>query len=139
MENGTILKAIIVVVALAVVAIGGSKILTGLATDGVSDSAQTSSSVSGNVREIYVKAFRWGYDPSTIVVKKGERVRIIAESLDVPHGFAIDEYGISLYLDGVRKQTVEFVADKTGTFTIYCNVPCGSGHPTMRGRLIVEE
>ena len=33
---------------------------------------------------------------------------------------------------------IEFIADKTGTFTFKCNVPCGSGHKTMAGTLIVK-
>ncbi len=90
------------------------------------------------VKEFRVEAFQFGFDPAVIEVNKGDKVRIIAESRDVPHGFAIDEYGINLYLDGLRPETVEFIADKAGTFTFYCNVPCGSGHRSMKGKLIVK-
>lgn len=93
---------------------------------------------SGNVKEFNVKAFRFGFEPSTIRVNQGDTVRIIARSIDVPHGLTIDGYNINLYLDGLRPQTVEFVADKPGTFTMYCSVPCGSGHGSMRGKFIVE-
>ncbi|MBI2142646.1 cytochrome C oxidase subunit II, partial [Candidatus Woesearchaeota archaeon] len=30
------------------------------------------------------------------------------------------------------------VADKPGTFTAYCTVPCGAGHPDMKAKLVVE-
>ena len=33
---------------------------------------------------------------------------------------------------------IEFIADKKGTFTFSCSVPCGSGHLNMKGTLIVE-
>jgi nitrosocyanin len=92
----------------------------------------------GEVKEFNVVAYRWGFEPSVISVNKGDKVRITATSRDVPHGFAIDEYGINLYLDGLRPKTVEFIADKAGTFIFYCNVPCGSGHNSMRGKLIVK-
>jgi cytochrome c oxidase subunit 2 len=92
-----------------------------------------------DIREFNVNAFRFGYEPSIIKIKKGDKVRINVNSIDVPHGFAIDEYNINLYLDGLKTQTVEFIADKAGTFPIYCSVVCGSGHSSMRGKLIVEE
>ncbi len=94
---------------------------------------------TGNVKEFKIEAFQFGFDPAIIEVNQGDDVRIIASSRDVPHGFAIDEYGINLYLDGLRSKTVEFTADKAGTFTFYCNVPCGGGHSSMRGKLIVKQ
>ncbi|MBR9706677.1 hypothetical protein GOV14_06600 [Candidatus Pacearchaeota archaeon] len=97
-----------------------------------------SEAFSEEVKEFRVEAFQFGFEPSTITVNKGDTVRIIANSRDVPHGFAIDEYGINLYLDGLRSKTIEFTADKTGTFIYYCNVPCGGEHSSMRGRFIVK-
>jgi heme/copper-type cytochrome/quinol oxidase subunit 2 len=32
---------------------------------------------------------------------------------------------------------VTFVADKAGTFTWRCNIPCGAGHQHMTGKLVV--
>ena len=93
---------------------------------------------SENVVDVNVKLFRFGFDPKTITVKQGQTVRLTAESLDIPHGLAISKYGVNMNLDGLRSQTVEFVANKAGRFPIYCSVPCGSGHGTMQGMLIVE-
>jgi cytochrome c oxidase subunit 2 len=115
----------------------------GLAVAGCSNkptkTVQNKDSFTGELKEFNVVAFQWGYEPSTITVNKGDKVRITATSRDVPHGFAINEYGVNLYLDGKTPKTVEFIADKAGTFTIYCNIPCGQGHSSMRGRLIVTE
>jgi heme/copper-type cytochrome/quinol oxidase subunit 2 len=33
--------------------------------------------------------------------------------------------------------TVEFVADRAGTFDITCSEYCGTGHRAMKGKLIV--
>ncbi len=97
------------------------------------------SSFSGNVIEVNIQAYKYGFEPSTIVVTQGDLVRITAESIDVPHGLAISGYNVDMYLNGLESETVEFVADKAGTFNFYCSVPCGSGHSAMQGVLIVEE
>ncbi|MGE5307769.1 MAG: cupredoxin domain-containing protein [Deltaproteobacteria bacterium] len=90
-------------------------------------------------KEIHVEAFKYGYSPDPIVVKKGEHVRILATSRDVNHGFEIKEYGINAEIKKGGKTEIDFVADKAGTFIIKCSVFCGLGHFSMRGRLIVEE
>ncbi|MBI4143839.1 cupredoxin domain-containing protein [Candidatus Woesearchaeota archaeon] len=90
------------------------------------------------VKEFRVVASQWKFTPNTIEVSQGDRVRIIAHSEDVTHGFVIKEYDISMQLDDNTEKTVEFVADKKGTFSFFCNIPCGSGHGGMRGQLIVR-
>ena len=90
------------------------------------------------VREITMAARRFEFEPSTIEVNKGETVRITVTSEDVTHGFAISEYGIRKKIYPGVPVTIEFVADKVGEFTYYCSVPCGMGHGSMRGKLIVR-
>ena len=89
------------------------------------------------VHEIKVTAKNWEFSPSTIEVKKGEKVRLLITSLDVPHGFSVPEYGINERLDPGKEVTVEFTADKTGEFTAFCSVFCGAGHSKMRGKIVV--
>ncbi len=84
-----------------------------------------------SAKEIKVRAFQFGYDPMTITVNKGERVKIVIDNLDTPHGMRIPDFGVK-GTDGV-----EFVANKTGSFPWYCNVPCGPGHRAMNGTLVV--
>ena len=136
MEKGNAIKWILILVAIVVVAFAGIKIFGSFSAKG--NVVQDTIILTGEVKEFNIKAFQWGYEPDTITVNKGDRVKIIAESLDTPHGLAINEFGVNLYLDGLSSKTAEFVADKTGTFTFYCNIPCGSGHSSMRGRLIVK-
>lgn len=93
---------------------------------------------SGETKEFTIEAFRFSFNPSTIEVNQGDKVKITAYSKDVPHGLSIPGYGVNLYLDGLKEQTAEFIADKKGTFRFYCSVPCGSGHSTMGGQLIVR-
>lgn len=90
-------------------------------------------------KEFKITAKQFEFDPSIIEANKGDKVRLIVTSMDVPHGFSIPEYGINERLDPGVPKTIEFVADMGGTFTVYCSVFCGSGHSGMKGKLIVQE
>lgn len=90
------------------------------------------------VKEIYVTAKSWQFEPSTIKVKLGDKVRLRVKSVDVDHGFSIPEFRVNMTLKPNRLLTTEFVADKKGEFTFFCSVYCGSGHKDMKGKLIVE-
>lgn len=93
---------------------------------------------TGEVKEFTVEAYQFGFEPSVIEVNQGDTVKLSAYTRDVPHGLAIPEYGVDLYLDSSEPVTTEFVADTKGEFTFFCNVPCGRGHSSMRGTLIVN-
>ncbi len=77
------------------------------------------------------------YPSPTLTVHNGDRVIIELRSLDVTHGFAIDEFNVNAYIVPGETVTVNFIADKVGNFTYYCNVFCGVGHPYMHGILQV--
>jgi cytochrome c oxidase subunit 2 len=83
---------------------------------------------------------RW--DVTTIRVHEGERVRLRITSGDVIHGIEID--GLGIEVDEVypgKFVTVEFTADKVGTFEFVCTVRCykdRAEHKDMTGSLIVE-
>lgn len=91
-----------------------------------------------NVKEFTMTAKQWSFDPGTITVNKGDRVKLTVTSVDVAHGFALPDFKINERLDPGKTVVIEFVADKTGTFTFYCSVSCGSGHRDMAGKLIVN-
>ncbi len=93
---------------------------------------------SGDVKEFRMTAKQFSFTPDTIEVNKGDKVRLIVTSTDVPHGIAIKEYGINQRLDVGKPVTIEFTADKEGTFTAYCSVFCGGGHTGMKGKIVVK-
>ena len=97
--------------------------------------------LSGNVvdgaREVKVEAFRYGFRPDPIVVKKGEKVRLIATSTDVTHGLGIEDLEINLELAPGEESRAEFTPETAGEFHIHCTVYCGSGHGDMHGTLRV--
>lgn len=79
------------------------------------------------------------FDPSVITVKKGEKVRLFITSRDHDHGIKIQGYDIDQMLPKGSTSTIEFTADKAGTFEFKCSVYCGRGHRRMKGKLVVEE
>jgi cytochrome c oxidase subunit 2 len=95
--------------------------------------------LSGNVREIQMTAKKYEFNPNLIIVKKGERVRLVITALDRDHGFKLEAFGIDQKLTKGDPTTIEFTADKVGTFKFQCSVFCGFGHGRMKGKLVVEE
>lgn len=127
--------AIIAVVAIVLIVAGfyffgslgnsSAKVVSG---DGVNSAGN-----SGNTRVINVDAEKFQYSPDVIKVKKGERVKIVINNVDFNHGMVIPGLGLS----GI--DSIEFTADKAGTFEFRCPTPCGSDHRDMIGTLVIEE
>jgi cytochrome c oxidase subunit 2 len=91
------------------------------------------------VHEIQVALKKYEFSPSTLRVKRGERVRLTLAALDHDHGFKLEEFDINHKVEKGRTATVEFTADKVGRFQFRCSNVCGLGHRGMKGTLIVEE
>ena len=75
-----------------------------------------------------------GWQPDTIRVNVGERVRLRISSPDVVHGFAVPALGIQVdeILPG-HVEEVEFVASRAGRFLFTCTRWCSVDHWRMRG------
>jgi|TARA_B100002003_G_C14092751_1_gene525583 cytochrome c oxidase subunit 2 len=93
---------------------------------------------ASEVKEFSMTARQWEFDPNTIIVNQGDTVKLTITSADVTHGFNLPDFGIRERLDPGKTVEIEFVADKKGTFTFACHIPCGRGHGGMSGKLIVE-
>lgn len=78
------------------------------------------------------------YVPNEIHVKKGDKVTIIFTNAGGSHNFTLDEFGVKTdMIKTGESATVEFTADKTGSFEYYCNV---GKHRQLgqKGTLVVE-
>ena len=93
---------------------------------------------SGNPVTINVQLTQFEFTPNPITVKKGDIVTLNITSVDVPHGFSLPEFGVSVQPAVGETKSVTFTADKAGTFTFTCNVFCGQGHSNMAGQFVVE-
>ncbi len=88
-------------------------------------------------RRLTVTARRFGFEPGTVRVNRGDTVVIDLESTDVVHGLYLDGYEISTRAEPGQPGELRFVADRDGAFHFRCAVPCGNLHPFMIGKLIV--
>ena len=112
----------------------------------VADSANRNKQASGegmpigdaSVKELTITAKRFSFEPSIITVNKGDKVRLTLISSDTSHGIAISEFKVDLRAGAGETKSVEFVADKEGTFDFACSVYCGEGHIGMSGKLVVK-
>jgi cytochrome c oxidase subunit 2 len=88
--------------------------------------------------EINMIAKQWSFEPATITINEGYTVILHVESIDVAHSIAIPDFGVYENLIPGKTTTIQFVADKKGTFRFSCTVYCGSGHNSMTGQLIIN-
>jgi len=107
--------------------------------NGPASGSQASAPETPQVHEIAVTAKKYEFRPNPIRVAKGEHVNLVITALDHDHGFKLDEYGITQSIKKGTSVTIEFTADKAGTFPFHCSVFCGLGHAGMKGVLVVEE
>lgn len=87
-------------------------------------------------------ARRFEFEPATIEVTEGDRVRLVVRSADGPHGVEIKAFKVKKAVPrakpGDAPITIEFVATRAGEFPILCSEDCGSGHKDMKGTLVVK-
>ena len=107
------------------------------------DNLALSGNVVDGIRVIEVKGTQYTWEPENIVVNKGEKVKLIVESLDVPHGFEIEGIAIPNWNPNVLikkgdKAVLEFTPKEAGVWDTVCTGYCGPGHGTMKNKFIVR-
>jgi len=76
-----------------------------------------------------IKADKPSFTPSSITVKKGQKVTLKFISLDVDHSVDMSVFGLKEILIPEKESvTFEFTPNKTGTFSIPCKKYCGWRH-----------
>ncbi len=87
--------------------------------------------------------------PDELVVHAGDTVKITIYNEDtMDHGFAIDALGVNQVLPAATQDNttgditpsvtlVTFTVASAGSYLWYCTNPCGPGHTTMTGTLVV--
>jgi|TARA_B100002003_G_C13858520_1_gene420426 cytochrome c oxidase subunit 2 len=91
-----------------------------------------------DIVEIEMSVYQWKYSYCTITVYKNQKVIISIQSLDVPHGIAIEDLQINSFISPNNISKIEFIATESGEFTYYCTVFCGEGHAFHKGTIIVK-
>ena len=80
----------------------------------------------------------FAFSMNEIKVQQGDTVKIVFQNNDGFHDWVVDEFNArTKQINAGATDTVEFVADKAGTFEYYCSV--GKHRELgMKGNLIVE-
>jgi cytochrome c oxidase subunit 2 len=94
-------------------------------------SVQAQTPATHDSRRIEIVAKKFGFEPGSITLKKGEKVTLVLKSADVPHGLRFRELNVEVKAKKGEDGVVEFTPDKTGDFVGHCSVFCGSGHGSM--------
>jgi cytochrome c oxidase subunit 2 len=120
-------KAIVAIIILAVIGVGFYVYKN-----------KSSGGAVGAVKEFTITGQNFSFAPAVITVKKGDKVKITFKNAEGFHDFKIDEFNVATkQIQGGGEDTVEFTADKTGTFEYYCSV--GKHRQMgMKGQLIVQ-
>jgi nitrous-oxide reductase len=94
------------------------------------------------VTEVWMNVVRSHFTPDIVKAKVGDKVIVhltnVEQTADATHGFAVPMKNVMVSLDPGETTTVEFVADKPGSFSFYCTEFCSALHLEMQGWLIVE-
>ncbi len=104
------------------------------------NSADTKKAVStGQTKEMNIEMFNFGFNQDPTLIKVGDHVILHVKSTEGNHGIMIPGLGLSTHaIAEGDSQTIEFDAKDAGSFQYFCNVPCGPGHKSMRGQIVVE-
>ena len=92
----------------------------------------------GQVREFTIAGSNYAFSPASIQVNRNDLVKITFTAQDLAHSFALDDYRIVKRANAGQTVTFEFRADRSGTFTFYCNLSQDAKCKDMHGTLTVR-
>lgn len=85
---------------------------------------------------VYVAA-AFAYNPVQVEVPLGAKVKVIATTKDVVHGFEVAGTNINMMLEPGYVSEYVTTFDKLGEFLVVCNEYCGVGHHMMNSKIEV--
>jgi cytochrome c oxidase subunit 2 len=128
--------------ATGVVAIGtevGRRALSALAAGVLASAAALSLAAPPAGPSVDVKVSRRGFEPSRVVLRRGETARLVLTSLEGDHCFAVDALRIEKRVASGRPIRLELTPERTGTFPFHCCLETGSQADREKGELVVSE
>jgi heme/copper-type cytochrome/quinol oxidase subunit 2 len=91
-----------------------------------------------NRREFTVTARNYAFSPNRIEATQDDLIKLTVQSEDVAYSLTIDEYRVSKRIPAGGSTTLEFRADRSGTFSFYSNLSNDARHKQMTGQLVVR-
>ena len=96
---------------------------------------------AGSVVDIYATVMRSHITPGQITVTQGDTVRLHVTNIETTenatHTFTLPAHNLQASLDPGEVVTVEFKADRVGSYAYYCAQFCSALHMEMYGWLLV--
>ncbi|WP_442594415.1 cytochrome c oxidase subunit II [Neobacillus sp. D3-1R] len=89
--------------------------------------------------ELVFVASAFNYNPGNVEVPLGSKVKVIATTKDVVHGFEVAGTNINMMLEPGYVSEYVTTFDKAGEYLIVCNEYCGAGHHLMHSKIEVIE
>ncbi|MFE8695732.1 cytochrome c oxidase subunit II [Cytobacillus sp. FJAT-53684] len=89
--------------------------------------------------ELVFVASAFSYSPAHVEVPLGAKVKVIATSKDVMHGFQAAGTNVNMMLEPGYISEVVTTFKNPGEFLIVCNEYCGVGHHMMHSMIEVVE
>lgn len=101
-------------------------------------SANPTSQPVSAIKEFTVEGKPFEFNPKEIKVKKGDTVKITFKNNEGFHSLTIDDYNAGTkQINAGESDTIQFVADKAGSFQYFCAVDSHKDKG-MVGTLVVE-
>lgn len=112
-------------------------------TEETSTEETTTEETSGEVSEgtetptvdLVLTAKNWEFDQEVYEVPAGATVQVSIVNDEGYHTAKINGYNVEVK----PNETISFVAEEAGEFTIACSTMCGAGHADMTAKLVVVE
>jgi len=115
----------------------GPRGLAGLAL--LSAAAATAAGAAPAGPTVEVKVSRRGFEPSRIVLRRGETARLVLASETGEHCFAIDALRVEKRVASGRPTRLELTPERAGSFPFYCCLEVEKQAERERGDLVVTE
>ena len=105
----------------------------------VGTGCQSQQAAAGQAADITVVTSEFKFNPDTIIVHVGQRVRVTLDNTKgtLKHDFHQPDLNLHAEVEAGKKTVFEFTATKVGTFDLTCDVP-GHKDAGMVGKLIVQ-
>jgi cytochrome c oxidase subunit 2 len=103
--------------------------------DEATDETTVDESTGTQSVDLVLTASNWKFDQEVYEVPVGATVQVSIVNDEGYHTANIDGYNVEVK----PNETISFVADKAGEFTIACSTMCGTGHADMKSKLVVVE
>jgi cytochrome c oxidase subunit II len=99
----------------------------------------TAAAAAEHPRIIEIQASKYRFSPDEISLRKDEPVILRLSTADRAHGFFLKPLKIDADIPPGKAEDILVVPRSAGKYTAICDHYCGSGHGTMKMKVIVSK